>query len=236
MTTIINTKDLTKQYKETKALSNIRINIYEGEIYGFLGKNGAGKTTFMKLLLNLIKPTSGTIEIFGNPLLPESYHYLSEIGSIIEYPVFYEKQSAYDNMVLHCDYIGKGHENIDDTLGMVDMLYAKDQAVKDLSLGMKQRLGIARAIVTKPKLLILDEPINGLDPEGIRDIRLLLKRMNKEWNTTILISSHIVSEIESLADRIGILGNGQLLWESRVDEIPESNLENHFMNVIKGGK
>lgn len=223
---ILKTTNLTKTFKGRDAVSNVNMNIKKGEIYGFLGPNGAGKTTIMKLITNLIKPTQGEIEIFGEKLTNTSYEMLKRMGTIIEYPVFYDKVTGRDNLELHCEYMGyHNKEAIDKALDLVDLKDIENKAVKDYSLGMKQRLGIARAILTKPELLILDEPINGLDPIGIKDMRNLLKMLNKEYGMTILISSHILSEIEQIADTIAVINNGRLLEEVSMEEIREENTE-----------
>ncbi|WP_326514232.1 ABC transporter ATP-binding protein [Clostridium intestinale] len=217
---ILKTTNLTKTFKDKNVVSNVNMNIKKGEIYGFLGPNGAGKTTIMKLITNLVKPTEGEIEIFGEKLTNTSYEVLKRMGTIIEYPVFYDKVTGRDNLELHCEYMGyHNKEAIDKALDLVDLKDIENKAVKDYSLGMKQRLGIARAILTKPELLILDEPINGLDPIGIKDMRNLLRMLNKEYGMTILISSHILSEIEQIADTIAVINNGRLVEEVSMDEI-----------------
>ncbi len=217
---ILKTTNLTKTFKDRNVVSNVNMNIKKGEIYGFLGPNGAGKTTIMKLITNLVKPTEGEIEIFGEKLTNTSYEVLKRMGTIIEYPVFYDKVTGRDNLELHCEYMGyHNKEAIDKALDLVDLKDIENKAVKDYSLGMKQRLGIARAILTKPELLILDEPINGLDPIGIKDMRNLLRMLNKEYGMTILISSHILSEIEQIADTIAVINNGRLVEEVSMEEI-----------------
>lgn len=217
---ILKTTNLTKTFKDKNVVSNVNMNIKKGEIYGFLGPNGAGKTTIMKLITNLVKPTEGEIEIFGEKLTNTSYEVLKRMGTIIEYPVFYDKVTGRDNLELHCEYMGyHNKEAIDKALDLVDLNDIENKAVKDYSLGMKQRLGIARAILTKPELLILDEPINGLDPIGIKDMRNLLRMLNKEYGMTILISSHILSEIEQIADTIAVINNGRLVEEVSMEEI-----------------
>lgn len=224
MNTILKTYNLTKTFDGIEALSNVNMTIRKGEIYGFLGPNGSGKTTLMKLIMNLIKPTSGRVELFGEELTYSSYEFLKRIGSIIEMPVFYDKLTGYDNLKLHCEYMGYPQEKaIEEALQMVALTDIKKKKVKEYSLGMKQRLGIARAIVTKPELLVLDEPINGLDPVGIKDMRTLLKKLSKEYGVTILISSHIISEIEQIADKIGIIKSGRLIQEIKLED---TRLEN----------
>lgn len=237
MDTMIEINRLSKAYKNEEIVSDVTMHIEKGEIYGFLGSNGAGKTTIMKMILNLVKPTSGEIRILGQPISHLSYQYLKHIGSIIEYPVFYDRLTAVDNLKLHCKYMGCSiEERIPEVLRIVGLNGVQHKKVHEFSLGMKQRLGIARAIITNPAILILDEPINGLDPVGIKDIRMLLLKLKSEYGMTILISSHIVSEIESVADTIGIINQGKLLKEVKMSEIrEESNLEEYFLKLIHGG-
>ena len=226
MSYIINTNQLTKTYKGKEVVSNVNMKVKKGEIYGFLGPNGAGKTTIMKMLTNLVKPTSGEIEIFGEKLTNTSYEVLKRLGSIIEYPVFYDRLTARENLELHCEYMGYYDKKaIDQVLDLVKLTNIEDKPVKDFSLGMKQRLGIARAIITKPELLILDEPINGMDPVGIKELRNLFQMLCREYGMTLLISSHILGEIEQIADTIGVISEGQLIKEVPMSEIQEQNTE-----------
>jgi len=226
METVIQIHQLSKSFKGVETVSRVNMNVKKGEIYGFLGPNGAGKTTIMKMILNLVKPTSGEIKILNQPIATTSYQYLSKIGSIIEYPEFYERLTAKENLELHCEYIGVYEKGAaEEVLDIVGLKGVEHKKIHEFSLGMKQRLGIARAIVTKPEILILDEPINGLDPIGIKDIRELLMLLKEEHGITILISSHIVSEVESIADTIGILHRGELLKEVRMEDIRKENTE-----------
>ncbi len=222
MSYVLKTNNLIKAYSGKEVVSNVSMNINKGEIYGFLGPNGAGKTTVMKIMTNITKPTSGEIEIFGEKLTNTSYEILKRMGTIIEYPIFYEKLSGRENLELHCEYMGYYNKKaIDEALDLVNLKNIENKLVKDFSLGMKQRLGIARAIATKPELLILDEPINGLDPIGIKEIRDLFKMLSKEYGITILISSHILSEVEQIADTIGVINKGRLIEEVSMDNIRE---------------
>ncbi|AZV44853.1 ABC transporter ATP-binding protein [Peribacillus asahii] len=226
MTYIIQTNHLTKNYKGNTVVSNVNMHIKKGEIYGFLGPNGAGKTTVMKMIMNLIKPTSGEIIICGETVTPKSYELLKRMGSIIEYPVFYEKLTARENLELHSDYMGYYNKNaIDTALEMVQLKNIEGKAVKEFSLGMKQRLGLARAIITKPEILILDEPTNGLDPVGIKEFRNLFQMLSKDYGMTLLISSHILGEIEQIADTIGVIKDGTLLEEVLMETIRLQNTE-----------
>ncbi len=223
---IVTTNNLTKRVKEKEIVSNLNMHISQGQIYGFLGPNGAGKTTTMKMLTNLWKPTSGEINLFGQKLMPDSYQVLKRMGSIIEFPTFYENMSAAENLKLHCEYMGYYSPNcVEQALDMLYLSDAKDKKAKEFSLGMRQRLGIARAVLTKPELLILDEPANGLDPAGMKQIRDLLTMLCKEYGITILISSHLLSEIESIAQTIGIIHHGKMLQEISMKEISDMGLE-----------
>lgn len=226
MSDIIILEDVTKSYKGTEVVKNVSMRVKQGEIYGFLGPNGAGKTTIMKMILNLAKPDTGNIRVCGEVILKDSYEYLRNIGSIIEYPVFYEKLTAWKNLKLHCNYMGfYDKKRIREVLDMVDLKGIDNKPVGEFSLGMKQRLGIARAMITNPKLLILDEPINGLDPIGIKQIRQLLVKLKASYGTTILISSHIIAEIEQLADTIGVIDKGILTKEVSMSEIQHDSLQ-----------
>ncbi|WP_310602134.1 ATP-binding cassette domain-containing protein [Anaerosporobacter sp.] len=222
---VLKTNLLTKKIGDKELVSNVNIHIKKGEIYGFLGPNGAGKTTIMRMITNLWKPSSGDIEIFNTTLTPTSYPLLKRIGSIIEFPVFFNHLTGAENLQLHCEYLGyyisDGVKNI---LNLLELSDAADVPVQNYSLGMRQRLGIARAILSKPELLILDEPTNGLDPAGMKQIRDLLKMLCQEYGITIMISSHILSEIENIADTIGVLNHGKLIKEISMEDISDMNL------------
>ena len=216
----IETHHLKKIYKDNAVVNDVNIHIKKGEIYGFVGPNGAGKSTLMKMLLNLVKPSSGEIVIFGNKVVGNDFEMLKRIGSIIENPYFYEKLNARQNLGLHCEYMGYHNKNhIEDALECVGLSKDANKKVSQYSLGMKQRLAIARAILTKPELLILDEPINALDPEGIREMRELFRKLNTDYGTTIFISSHILPEVEQIADTIGIIQNGMLIKEISMSDV-----------------
>lgn len=226
MNYILKTNNLNKVYNGTDVISNVNLKIKKGEIYGFLGPNGAGKTTLMKMITNLVKPTSGEIEIFGSKLEDNSYEVLKRLGIIIEYPVFYSRLTAKQNLELHLEYMGYYDEkSIENALELAGLKNIDGKKVKDFSLGMKQRLAIARAIATKPEFLILDEPTNGLDPLGIKEFRQLFKMLCKEYGMTIMISSHILGDIEQIADTIGIINSGRLIEEISMAEIREKNTE-----------
>ncbi|WP_144556044.1 ABC transporter ATP-binding protein [Bacillus sp. X1(2014)] len=223
---VVQTRNLTKTFHGHDVVSNVTMNIRKGEIYGFLGPNGAGKSTIMKMLTNMIKPSHGEIIIFGKPLKHDSFDYLKRIGSMIEYPIFYEKMTALENLELHCAYMGyHNRQAIRDALDQVGLENVENKLSKDFSLGMRQRLCVARAIITKPEFLILDEPINGLDPSGIQAMRKLFKMLNQEYGMTLLISSHIIGEIEQIADTIGIIKGGKLIEEASIATIKERTTE-----------
>ena len=224
---VIETNNLSKKYSKNLVVNSVDLHVEKGKIYGLLGKNGAGKTTTMCMLLNLTYPSSGDILLFGKN--PKRYpkEVYSKIGSIIETPGFYENLTAYENLKIIAKLRGRYNpNNIKLVLEMVNLDGETSKKFKDFSLGMKQRLGIAAAIMHSPELLILDEPINGLDPLGIKEIRDLLKRLSHEFGITILISSHILSEIENIADVIGFMDNGVLIEEITKEEL-YSKLNKH---------
>lgn len=226
MQTILTTNHLNKQIGAETIVSDLNMHIAKGEIYGFLGPNGAGKTTVMKMITNQWKPTSGDIILFGEKLLPDSYSFLKRMGSMIEFPVFYEELTAEENLKLHCEYMGYySPDCVEKALSLLSLSDNRGKKVKEFSLGMKQRLGIARAVLTKPEFLVLDEPTNGLDPAGMKQFRDLFRMLCKEYGMTILISSHLLSEIESLAHTIGIIHKGRLVKEISMKEITEKGLE-----------
>lgn len=234
---ILQTNHLTKTIGGKELVSNVNLHIKKGEIYGFLGPNGAGKTTVMKITTNLWKPTDGKVEIFGETLTPQSYEVLKRMGSIIEFPTFYDHMTGYENLKLHSEYMGYyNHGSIENALDMLDLTKAAGKPVKNYSLGMKERLGIARAILCKPELLILDEPTNGLDPVGMKQIRDLLKTLCTEYGITIMISSHILSEIESIANTVGVINHGMMMKEIGMKEIEQMNLAYIELSVMNTKK
>lgn len=223
---IMETVGLRKSYKGNVVVNDVNIHVPKGAIYGFVGPNGAGKSTVMKMILNLIQPEAGEVQLFGEKVTDQSYEVFKRVGSIIENPYFYEKMTTRQNLELHCDYMGfPNKERIDEVLQMVDLQNVEGKQIRHYSLGMKQRLAIARAILAKPEFLILDEPINALDPEGIREMRNLFQRLNQEDGTTIFISSHILSEVDLIADTIGIIQHGNLLAELPIEEIHKHQTE-----------
>ena len=212
--TIIETKQLTKQYGTQKSVAELNIHVQRGRIYGLLGRNGAGKTTTMKMLLGLTQPTSGEVEIWGKPLQGNEKKLLPRIGSLIESPGFYPNLTGTENLRIFAALRGLKNQNaIQSALDLVGLPYRDKKLFSQYSLGMKQRLAIALAVMHDPELLILDEPINGLDPIGIAEVRSFIRALCDERGKTILISSHILSEVALLADDIGIIDHGVLLEE-----------------------
>jgi ABC-2 type transport system ATP-binding protein len=232
----IQTDNVSKSINGKAILNNISIMVKHGEIYGFLGANGAGKTSLMKTLYRIMIPTSGMVSMLGEEIANGKNAVFSRIGSIIETPVFYGNFNARKNLELHCGYMGIGNESITDTLSLFGISETGNKPVKNYSLGMKQRLALARAFLAKPELLILDEPINGLDPQGIIEIRELMLRINREYHTTIFISSHILDELSKIADTIGIIDNGSMLAEISMAEIKSRgiDLETFYLDLLKG--
>ena len=224
MTEVIQLKELKKNFKGVTSVDLERLTVRKGEIYGFLGPNGAGKTTTMKMILSLIVPTSGSIEVMNDPI-NKSNNYLKYIGSMIEEPSYYPNLTGYENLLVFQKMLGFKEENILKTLELVGLSEEKNRKklVKAYSLGMKQRLALAFALVKEPQILLLDEPTNGLDPSGIHEIRELIIRLAKEEGLTIFISSHILSEIEQIADRVGIINHGRLVYEGEIEKINANN-------------
>ena len=221
---VIETKNLTKQYGTQKSVANLNIHVRKGKIYGLLGRNGAGKTTTMKMLLGLTRPTTGEVLIWEKPLRGNEKKILPRIGSLIEAPGFYPNLTATENLCIFAYLRGVPNPHaIKNALDLVNLPYKDKKLFSQYSLGMKQRLAIALAIMHDPELLILDEPINGLDPIGIAEVRSFIRRLCDEKEKTILISSHILSEISLLADDIGIIDKGVLLEEESLAELEEKN-------------
>ncbi|WP_141502178.1 ATP-binding cassette domain-containing protein [Paenibacillus luteus] len=213
---IIETKGLSKRYKGRYAVSNLNLKIAKGDIYGFLGPNGAGKTTTIRMLLGLIKPSNGSVHIFGKALNKERLSILRRVGSLVEYPSYYGHLSATDNLEAIRRIIEAPKARIAEVLSIVGLSKEARRPVKGFSLGMKQRLGIASALLGNPELLLLDEPTNGLDPSGILEIRELIKQMPKQHGITVLISSHLLSEVELTAGTVGIIRQGELVFQDTI--------------------
>ena len=242
MNNMITTSHLTKKYKSFTAVSDVSLHIRKGRIYGFLGPNGAGKSTTIKILLGLTAPTKGSFTIDGKHFPEDRLAILKEIGSFIESPSFYANLTGRENLdIIRC-ILDLPENAVDDALELVGLTAFGDRLAKKYSLGMKQRLGLAEALIGRPPILILDEPTNGLDPSGIHEIRNLIKSLPALYDCTVLISSHMLSEIELIADDIGILNHGQLLFEGELNELRQyamnhgfaaDNLEDMFLSMIE---
>lgn len=214
--------NVTKEFKNKAVLKGVSFNIEAGDIYGLIGENGAGKTTLLKLIVNLLKPTSGNIQVLGKEIKKDSYDYLRNIGALIDEPIFYRKLTLYENFKVHCEYLGfYDEEKLESVLKMVGLYNKKSKKIKELSFGEKQRLAIAYALITEPELLILDEPTNGLDPIAIVELREILLKLNREFNTTIIISSHAINELETLVNKVMFLKNGEIVEDGLLEEIKE---------------
>ena len=221
---IIETRHLTKQYGTQKSVSDLNIHVKKGRLYGLLGRNGAGKTTTMKMLLGLTEPTSGEIELWGKPLRGNEKEVLPRIGSLIESPGFYPNLTATENLRIFAALRGvPSRHAVKDALDLVGLPYRDKKLFSQYSLGMKQRLAIALAVMHDPELFILDEPTNGLDPIGIAEIRTFIRRLCDEGGKTVLLSSHILSEISLMADDIGIIDHGVLLEEESMSALESKN-------------
>ena len=238
---IIETKNLTKSYTDFTAVSGINLHIPKGAVYGFLGPNGAGKSTTMKMFLGLTKPSGGSFTIDGKKYPDSRVQILKEIGSFIEAPAFYGNLSGEENLEIIRKILGLPKSSVAEALEIVGLTQYKKRLAKKYSLGMKQRLGLASALIGKPPILILDEPTNGLDPVGIHEIRTLIRSLPEKFNCTVFVSSHLLSEIELMADTVGILNHGHLLFEGTLDQLkfsaasqgyPTDNLEDTFLALI----
>ena len=243
---IITTERLTKKYKNFVSVNHVSLHIRKGSIYGFLGPNGAGKSTTMKMLLGLTAPTKGSFAIDGRHFPEDRIDILKETGSFIESPSFYANLTGRENLDIIRRILGLPKDSVDDALELVGLEEFGGRLAKKYSLGMKQRLGLAGALLGRPPVLILDEPTNGLDPSGIHEIRNLIKSLPDFYECTVMISSHMLSEIELMADDIGILNHGNLLFEGSLEElrnsagqagnshkISEANLEDVFLGMVE---
>lgn len=238
---IIETHNLTKTYADFTAVSDVSLNIPKGKVYGFLGPNGAGKSTTMKMFLGLTKPTSGSFTINDKKYPGDRMQILKEVGSFIEAPAFYGNLSGEENLDIVRKILGLPKSSVDEALEIVGLTQRRERLAKKYSLGMKQRLGLASALIGRPPILILDEPTNGLDPVGVHEIRTLIRSLPEKFDCTVLVSSHLLSEIELMADNIGILNHGHLLFEGTIETLkqsvaaqgyPTDNLEDTFLALI----
>ena len=217
--TVIKLRDISKKRGQTEILNHLNMTVYQKDIYGFIGQNGAGKSTTMKIIMSLIKETQGQLELFDTL---DNQINRSRIGAIIENPAFYPYMTAYENLKYYIQYKGIVEINsIEKVLKMVGLENARKKKYKNYSLGMKQRLGLALALINHPDLLILDEPLNGLDPQGIVELREILSHLNKKYGITMLISSHILDELEMIATRYGFIHQGQMIEEITAEKLQE---------------
>lgn len=237
MSVILRTNHVTKRYGSRPVVSDLSMTIHKGDIYGFIGKNGAGKTTLIRMITGLAAPSDGNMLLFGKPDLLEGR---KKIGTVIESPAFYPGMTARENLTAQCRLQGEDSAQVDEILALVGLDDTGKKKARNFSLGMRQRLAIAIALIGTPELLILDEPTNGLDPEGIKEIRELILKLNKEKDITVLISSHILGELSKFATRYGIIHQGRLIEEFTEDELWERchasdtqaamDLEEYFLN------
>ena len=235
---ILQMRNVAKVFDGREMIHGMNLSVEHGMIYGLLGVNGAGKTTTFKMITGLLRPDSGEIIFSGTSVSGQDKEFLREMGILIETPVFYEHLSARENLELHLQYMGCGVDKIEEALNRAGLQNTGRQPVSKFSLGMRQRLAIARAISHEPKLLVLDEPVNGLDPVGIRQMRELFLSLARESGMALLISSHILSEIEHVADWVGVLADGSIAKEVSMAQVrkdcPEG-LEDYFFNIMRGG-
>ncbi len=216
---ILETFNLTRRFGSLLAVDQLELRVPQGSIYGFLGPNGAGKTTTIRMLLGLIKPTAGNIQLFGGPLKERPTEVLRKIGSLVEMPSFYPHLTARENLKIVSKLRGESDSQINRVLAIVNLQKDANRLVRHYSLGMCQRLGLAIALLGDPKLLILDEPTNGLDPAGIHEIRELIQRLPQENGVTLFVSSHLLSEVEQIANQIGIIQNGHLIFQGTPNQL-----------------
>lgn len=238
-TNIIETDSLTKSTGSQMRVNHIDLRIPEGCVYGFLGPNGAGKTTTLKLLLGLLKPTAGTITIFGQKMTDKNrLSIIKHTGSLIESPSFYGHLTGLENLQIVAKLKKVPANEITNVLKTVRLYEQRDKKVKQYSLGMKQRLGIAMALLGNPRVLILDEPTNGLDPAGIQEIREFIKELPIIRQMTVLVSSHLLSEIEQMADMVGIINHGRLIFQGTLASLESQgdSLEDAFLKLTGGGE
>ncbi len=232
----LETQNLEKRYKNFKAISNLNIHVEEGAIYGLIGENGAGKTTLIRIICGLQKPTKGTYQIYGIP--NESKNIAAQrkrMGAIIENPAIYLEMSAEENLKEQYKIMGLSNfEEISEILQLVGLAQVGKKKARNFSLGMKQRLGIAIALVGNPDFLILDEPMNGLDPQGIIETRNLILKLNREKGITFMISSHYLDELSKIATHYGFMHKGEMLKEIKSTDIEQNSLENYYMNLMGG--
>lgn len=237
MQTVIETKALCKQYGPHTAVDHVELHVPQGCVYGFIGPNGAGKSTTMKMLLGLIHPTAGRVRLLGQELTEKSrLPLLRQTGSLIESPAGYLHLTAQENLEIVADLKGVPHKDIGRVLDIVHLTQDRNRRVGQYSLGMKQRLGIAMALLGSPKLLILDEPTNGLDPAGIQEMRALIRNMPATTGATVLISSHLLGEMEQMVEQVGIIDHGHILFEGPLTELQRHSRGNVTLRLLDPAK
>ena len=237
MQTVIETKALCKQYGPHTAVDHVELHVPQGCVYGFIGPNGAGKSTTMKMLLGLIHPTAGRVRLLGQELTEKSrLPLLRQTGSLIESPAGYLHLTAQENLEIVADLKGVPHKDIGRVLDIVHLTQDRNRRVGQYSLGMKQRLGIAMALLGSPKLLILDEPTNGLDPAGIQEMRALIRNMPAATGATVLISSHLLGEMEQMVEQVGIIDHGHILFEGPLTELQRHSRGNVTLRLLDSAK
>lgn len=236
MNEIVTTSALTKRYKGFAAVEELNMSVREGRIYGFIGPNGAGKSTTLKMLLGLVHPTAGKIELFGERFTEKSrVALLRGVGSLIESPAYYGHLTARENLRVYAEILALPEKNIDEVLRIVRLDRQEGKRTSAFSLGMKQRLGLASALLGFPKLLILDEPTNGLDPSGIQEMRELIRSLPERYGMTVIVSSHLLSEVERIADDVGIIAHGRMRYQGELARLEQTahgeSLEDIFLGM-----
>ncbi|WP_425484603.1 ATP-binding cassette domain-containing protein [Kroppenstedtia pulmonis] len=228
---IVQTEKLTRKFGDKLSVNQVDLRVLQGSIYGFLGPNGAGKTTTLKMLLGLLRPTDGRMQLLGKKMPDQRTAVLRDIGSLVESPSYYGHLTGYKNLKIVSELLGLSSPSIDEVLELVRLSQDAHRPAKEYSLGMKQRLGIAMALIHKPKLLILDEPTNGLDPAGIQEIRNLIKDLPTLYGSTLLVSSHLLSEVEQLATHVGIIHRGELIFQDKIDVLRQQSVPSMWVEV-----
>jgi len=231
---IVETKQLTKTFGKETAVDRIDMKIRKGEIYGFLGPNGAGKTTTIRMLLGLMRPSAGSVHIFQKDLAKHKLDIVKKVGALVENPSYYPHLTAYENLEALRKIIGCDKSRIYEVLDIVRLTESAHKKVKGFSLGMKQRLGIAAALLNEPELLILDEPTNGLDPSGIIEVRNLIRSLPEKYGMTVLISSHLLSEIDQIATSVGVVSKGKLIFQGSIESMRQHAQQKVTMRVSHG--
>jgi len=239
---MLQTKDLSKKFKKDYVVKDLNIEVHQGDIYGFLGPNGAGKTTTLKMILGFLNPTEGDSFIYGKSIKENKNEILRSVGAMIETPKFYENLTGRKNLQVIAELYGKeAKARVDEVLEIVEMKDTGNKKVKEYSMGMKQRLGIARAFLNDPQLIVLDEPTNGLDPYGMKSIRELITKLTKKYNKTFIVSTHLLNEVELMCNKVGIIHNGILIEEIDMKELGEKkskdiSFEDYFISLTQEGR